>query len=114
VMYFPDAATVPAFVQPTQWLQWNAGVVILTTTLPGATHGVPYTATLNAQSGTSPVTWSLSAGTLPVGLALSAAGGISGTPTTAGTSNFTVAATTAQAAALGTVTATQALSIVVA
>jgi hypothetical protein len=114
VMYFPDAVTAPAFVQPTQWVQWNASVTILTTTLPGATHGVPYTATLSAQAGTSPVVWGLSAGTLPVGLTLSPSGVISGTPTTAGTSNFTVQATTAQSVAVGTVTATQALSIVVA
>jgi hypothetical protein len=115
VMYFPDAVTAPAFVQPLLWLQWNAMVVVLTTSLPGATHGVPYTATLSAQSGgTSPTIWSLFAGSLPAGLALSPSGIISGTPTTAGTVAFTVSATTAQCVALGGVTSSQALSIVVA
>src|SRR5262249_46164269 len=40
--------------------------------------------------GNPPYTWSLSAGSLPAGLAISPGGTISGTPTTAGTANFTV------------------------
>jgi hypothetical protein len=114
VMYFPDPIAAPLFVQPTAWVQWNASVTILTTSLPGATNVVPYTTTLSAQAGTSPIIWALSAGTLPPGLILSVGGVISGTPTTAGTSAFTVSATTSQANAVGTVVATKALSIVVA
>src|SRR5205814_1938796 len=49
--------------------------------------------------GTSPVTWTLSSGTLPAGLTLSAAGVLSGTPITAGTSTFTVSCMDAAGAA---------------
>ena len=44
--------------------------------------------------GTSPFTWSVSAGTLPPGLTLGASTGLlSGTPTTAGSYSFTVKVT---------------------
>jgi Putative Ig domain/Glycosyl hydrolases family 16 len=52
-------------------------------------------------------TWSLASGSLPAGLSLSGAGVISGTPASAGTSNFTVAVND------GSNTATQPLSIVI-
>jgi Putative Ig domain len=52
-----------------------------------------YTQTLAATGGTAPYTWTLAAGTLPAGLALSGAGVLSGTPTTQGTSNFTIRVT---------------------
>jgi len=81
---------------------------ITTTSLPGGTVGVAYSQTL-AATGTTPITWSISAGSLPAGLSLNATTGvISGNPTTAGTSNFTVKATN------GTGDATKALSITVA
>jgi hypothetical protein len=50
---------------------------------------------LAATGGTTPYTWSLSSGTLPAGLTLSAAGVISGTPTTPGTYTITVKVTDA-------------------
>ncbi len=84
-------------------------VSITTTALPGGTQGVAYSTTLAASGGTPPYTWSLASGTLPAGLALGASSGvISGTPTAAGTSSFTV-----QVAA-GAQSATKALGIVVA
>ena len=61
-------------------------------TLSPATVGARYSASLNAISGTSPDTWSVTSGALPAGLTLSAAGTITGTPTSAGTSSFTVTA----------------------
>ncbi|HKT35630.1 MAG TPA: Ig domain-containing protein, partial [Nitrospira sp.] len=63
---------------------------ITTTTLPGGTVGQPYNQTLQATGGTGALTWTISAGALPAMLSLSPQGVISGTPTTAGTANFTV------------------------
>ncbi|RYF46117.1 MAG: cadherin-like beta sandwich domain-containing protein, partial [Comamonadaceae bacterium] len=60
--------------------------------LPGATVGVGYSQAMTAGGGTAPYTYSVLAGALPAGLSLSTAGVISGTPTTAGTFNFTVIA----------------------
>jgi Putative Ig domain/Matrixin/Ig-like domain from next to BRCA1 gene len=64
---------------------------ISTTSLPNGTVGALYTATLQATGGTLPYSWSVTSGALPAGLSLNAATGtISGTPSTAATSNFTV------------------------
>jgi hypothetical protein len=58
--------------------------------LPTATIGVTYLQTLSVTGGTSPYSYSLVDGVLPPGLALAADGTLSGAPTTAGTSTFTV------------------------
>ncbi|MGY5799753.1 putative Ig domain-containing protein, partial [Rhizobium sp. LEGMi12c] len=68
-------------------------ITIAPTTLPAATVAAVYSQTITAVGGTSPYTYSLSAGALPAGLAFSSAGVLSGTPTASGTFNFTVAAT---------------------
>jgi subtilisin-like proprotein convertase family protein len=61
--------------------------------LPGATVGTFYDQTVSATGGTSPHTFSVTAGTLPTGLTLDAnTGQITGTPTAAGTFNFTITA----------------------
>ncbi|HNQ07303.1 MAG TPA: putative Ig domain-containing protein [Tetrasphaera sp.] len=84
-------------------------LTITTTALADGTVGSAYAATL-AATGTGPFTWSISTGSLPAGLTLvPSTGAISGTPTTAGMSNFTVAV-----AGAGGSAATKALSIVVA
>ena len=67
---------------------------ITTTTLPSGIIENEYSRTLTA-TGTAPITWSRESGTLPAGLSLAATGAITGTPTTAGTSTFTVKATNA-------------------
>jgi len=72
----------------------NSPPTITTTSpLPTGKLRTPYTATLQAAGGIAPYTWSLGAGTLPVGLRLSSAGTISGTPLALGTSSFTAQVT---------------------
>ena len=62
--------------------------------LPAGELSVPYSQTLAASGGTNTgFSWTVTAGSLPAGLTLSAGGVISGTPTTAGPSNFTVQVT---------------------
>src|SRR4030095_10012759 len=58
--------------------------------LPTDTRGMCYSKSLAATGGTPPLTWSVTSGALPGGLTLSSAGVISGTPTGAGMTNFTV------------------------
>jgi len=63
----------------------------ITSTLPGGTVGVAYSANITAADGTPPYTCSIT-GTLPAGLSLSACT-VSGTPTAAGSSPVTVKVT---------------------
>jgi Putative Ig domain len=86
---------------------------ITTTSVPNGVVGSAYSATLQATDGVLPLSWSVSAGTLPAGLTLNASTGeISGTPTTGGTSSFTVTVTDS-CVSPGPQTDTQALSIFV-
>ncbi len=71
-----------------------AGLTVTTSSLPGAVVGQSYATALNAVSGTTPYGWAVTAGSLPAGLSLAASTGvISGTPTAAGASSFTVTVT---------------------
>jgi hypothetical protein len=85
-------------------------LTIDTTLLPTAGVGASYSFTLTASYGTSPYTWSVSSGTLPAGLMLSASTGvISGKPTTAtAADDFTI-----EVADSASHTATQAVVMVV-
>ncbi len=77
----------------------NAAPVVSTTSSPTAIAGGPYSQNLTVTGGTAPLTWSVVSGALPPGLTLDPVTGvISGTPTTAGTSNFTVRVTDANGA----------------
>jgi hypothetical protein len=85
----PQTGTLPAT------LVINPATLVITTTSP-LTPGTAlsaYSLTLAATGGTAPYTWSVSAGTLPAGLSLSAAGVLSGTPAALGSSSFTITAT---------------------
>ena len=107
-----DSLSPPQTVQRSLTLTINPIVAVLsitTTSLPDGTVGQAYTQPVQATGGTGALTWSIVAGTLPQGLSLNPTTGvISGTPTAAGTSSFTVrvADTAGQAA-------TQALSILI-
>lgn len=71
-----------------------APLVVTTTSLQNGVVSTSYNQTLQFNGGTPPVTWSITVGMLPAGLSLNAStGAVTGTPTTAGTSSFTVKAT---------------------
>jgi hypothetical protein len=86
------------------------GQVLSLSPLPGATVGVPYNATIVVSGGTAPYTCLQTGGTLPAGLSLSASCAVSGTPTTAGTSAFTVKATDSSNPAL-TITGPESITV---
>lgn len=65
--------------------------------LPAMSAGTPFSQTLSSAGGLAPYTYSLQGGTLPVGLTLSSAGVVSGTPTERGGYGFTVRSTDATA-----------------
>ncbi len=91
----------------------NAPTLVLApTTLPAGTIATAYSQSVTASGGTSPYTYAVTTGTLPAGLALATNGTISGTPTAAGTFNFTVTATDASTGT-GPYTGPQAYSITI-
>jgi hypothetical protein len=91
-------------------LQVVSALTITTESLPNGSTGNAYSQALTAISGTSPYSWSITAGALPPGIALEAGTGlITGTPTETGKFDFTVQVTDAVST-----TATKALSITIA
>ncbi|MBT1070249.1 putative Ig domain-containing protein [Pelotalea chapellei] len=98
------------------WGCFSVAPLAVTTTspLPAGTVGTAYSQTLAATGGTGAYTWTWAAATgsaLPPGLSLAeTTGAISGTPTTAGTYNFSATVTDSASPAK---TATQAFSIIV-
>ncbi len=72
-------------------------LTITPATLQTGEAQLAYSQALTASNGTAPYTFAVTAGTaLPAGLSLSTAGVLSGTPTTAGTYNFSITATDSQ------------------
>jgi hypothetical protein len=71
----------------------HASFAIAQTSLPNAVAGQAYNSLLDTQNAAGPVTWNVTAGTLPPGLQLNAnTGEISGTPVSHGAWTFTVTA----------------------
>ncbi|WP_407353942.1 putative Ig domain-containing protein [Luteimonas sp. R10] len=64
-------------------------------TLPAAIFGMDYAATLQANGGTAPYAFTVTAGALPAGLSLSADGDLSGAPTESGEFVLEITATDA-------------------
>lgn len=68
--------------------------VVTTATLPAGETGTTYGQTLSASGGSGSYTWALTSGSLPAGLSLNGTTGrIAGTPTLAGSADFTVTVT---------------------
>jgi hypothetical protein len=96
--YTIDVTITDGSVSDTKTYQFDitaAGTLTITTSsLADGTVGTAYSANIDAVGGTGPYTWSLASGTLPASLTLGTSTtstvSISGTPTAAGTSNFTV------------------------
>ncbi|CAE6848891.1 hypothetical protein XA1314C_40240 [Xanthomonas arboricola] len=85
-----------------------ATLVLAQPTLPPAVRGSAYNQVLTVSGGVAPYRYSIASGTLPAGLTLASDGTLSGTPTTQGTSSFTIAVADA-----GNASATQAYSFTV-
>jgi len=68
---------------------------IATGNLPQGEQGNTYSEVFTASGGTTPYSWSVSAGTPPAGIAMNTNGDFAGMPTAAGTFNFTVTVTDA-------------------
>ncbi len=84
-------------------------LAISTTALPQPVQAQAYSATLQATGGTPPYIWSVASGQLPASLSLTAAGQLTGTPTAAGQSSFTI-----QVADSALLTASKSFSLTVA
>ena len=83
---FTATVTATSITDPTKSMSVQIKVnplpAITTTSLPNATAGTAYSATLSVSGGTSPYKWTITSGTLPAGLSLNTqTGAITGVPT---------------------------------
>ncbi len=93
-MYVDDAGLCPEYPAVAAVTLCPA-ITLSPSSLPNNTVGTAYSQTITASGGTGPYTFTIASGNLPPGLALFSGGSLSGTPTAAGTSAFTVTATDA-------------------
>ncbi len=88
----PSPVTIGA--SATGLVQIGVLTILTPSPLPTGIAGQSYSTTLSASGGVPPYTWGVSAGALPTGLTLNPTSGtITGTPTTDGSSTFTVTVT---------------------
>ena len=77
-----------------------APLTIQTAALPGGDKGWPYNASMKAQGGVQPYSWSVTSGSLPSWASLNSNGGnnvdIGGTPNATGTTSFQITVTDSQ------------------
>jgi hypothetical protein len=88
-----STAPTPQTATQTYTLTVDPAFTITTTALPGASTGLPYSASIQAADGVTPYSFAVVFGALPPGLTLSAAGQITGTPTKPGIYNMLIRAT---------------------
>ncbi|HVK50209.1 MAG TPA: putative Ig domain-containing protein [Pseudoxanthomonas sp.] len=86
-----------------------ATIVIAPATLPGGSRGAFYNESLNSTGGFAPYSYSLVSGDLPVGMSLSSAGTLLGTPATTGSYTFNIRSTDVEGYSV-----TQAYTVVIA
>jgi hypothetical protein len=87
-----SSATISIAVASSQSTATSSQLTIMSPQLPSGSVGTAYSIPLKASGGTPAYAWSITSGSLPSGLGLSASSGvISGTPTANGTYNFTIA-----------------------
>jgi hypothetical protein len=93
---FTATVTATSVTDPTKSMSLQIKVsplpAVTTASLPNATAGTVYSATLSESGGTSPYKWTVTPATLPAGLSLNSnTGVISGMPTGGGSGSFTFA-----------------------
>ncbi|HUY06843.1 MAG TPA: Ig domain-containing protein [Acidimicrobiales bacterium] len=109
IALFAGSVFVPVFAGA---VSHNVDTLAITTTsLPTATVGLAYHATLDATGGTAPYTWSILTGAVPLGLVLDSSGTIGGIPGAVGAGDIALRATDATGFQ---VTATVSLNVVAA
>jgi hypothetical protein len=73
----------------------SSSLTISTSALPDASQGAAYSAGLSATGGSQPYSWSITAGSLPGGVAINDSGILSGNPLKTGSFSFTAEVTDA-------------------
>jgi len=111
VVKVTDSSTPPVSDNQTVFISVAPPVAITTTSLPSGTAAVPYSTSITASGGLPPVAFLLTSGALPSGLALNPNGTLSGTPSSAGSFNFSV--TAADASVSPQLSAPQAYTVVI-
>ncbi|MBS0631129.1 MAG: putative Ig domain-containing protein [Verrucomicrobia bacterium] len=88
-------------------------ITLSPTTLTAATVASATSQTITASGGTATYSYAVTAGALPAGLTLATNGALSGTPTAAGTFNFTITATDSSTGTSAPFTGSRAYSLTV-
>lgn len=89
-----------------KWTRASAPAITSPAFLVAGTVNTLYPSTTFTATGTAPITWSVTAGTLPAGMAFSSAGVLSGTPTATSSGSITFTATNAYGSANTSLTLT--------
>ncbi|MGC8723670.1 MAG: putative Ig domain-containing protein [Acidobacteriota bacterium] len=93
-MYVDDVGLCPEY-PAVATVTLCPAIALSPSSLSNGTVGTAYSQTISASGGAGPYAFAVTSGNLPEGLALSSGGYLSGTPSAAGTSAFTVTATDA-------------------